>query len=129
MMDVYRYAEPVRTRGFVFMDSPGYDPVSITGQIASGANLVAFTTGRGSMFGAKPVPSLKLATNSAMFARLEEDMDINAGTIIDGTETVAEVGVRIFEKIIAVASGEKTKSELNGIGDEEFQPWFPGPQY
>ena len=91
-MDVYRYAEPVTASGLVFMDTPGYDPVSITGQIAGGANVVAFTTGRGSMFGAKPVPSIKLATNTSMFTRLEEDMDINCGQILDGTRTLEEMG-------------------------------------
>ena len=126
LMDVYRYAEPVRTRGFVFMDSPGYDPVSITGQIASGANLVAFTTGRGSMFGAKPVPSLKLATNSAMFARLEEDMDINCGEILDGAATMDDMAEKIFEFFLRTASGAPSKSELLGLGDNEFVPWSIG---
>lgn len=126
LMDVYRYAEPISTKGFVFMDSPGYDPVSITGQIASGANLIAFTTGRGSMFGAKPVPSLKLATNTNMFRRLEEDMDINCGEIIDGTCSMEEMGQRIFELFLATASGTPSKSEALGLGDNEFIPWQIG---
>lgn len=126
LMDVYHYAEPITTKGFVFMDSPGYDPVSITGQIASGANLIAFTTGRGSMFGAKPVPSLKLATNSPMFARLEEDMDINCGAILDGECSMEEMGQRIFELFLRTASGQPSKSEALGLGDNEFIPWQIG---
>ena len=129
LMAVYDYAELIDTPGFGFMDTPGYDPVSMTGLVAGGCNVGVFTTGRGSVYGCKPAPCIKVATNTLLFNGMEEDMDLNAGTIIDGTETVAEVGARIFEKILAVASGEKTKSELNGIGDEEFQPWFPGPQY
>lgn len=126
LMEVYRYAEPVTTAGFVFMDTPGYDPVSVTGQIAGGANLVAFTTGRGSMFGAKPVPSLKLATNTAMFSRLEEDMDINCGQVLDGTRSMAEMGQEILEVMLRTASGEPSKSELLGLGDNEFVPWAIG---
>ncbi|WPB57472.1 altronate dehydratase family protein [Xylophilus sp. GOD-11R] len=126
LMDVYRYAEPVRTPGLVFMDTPGYDPTSATGQIAGGANLIAFTTGRGSMFGAKPVPSVKLATNTPMFERLEEDMDINCGEILDGTATMEQMGERIFLHLLAVASGEASKSELLGLGDNEFVPWQIG---
>jgi altronate dehydratase len=129
LMAVYDYAERIDTTGFCFMDTPGYDPVSMTGLVAGGCNVGVFTTGRGSVYGCKPAPCIKVATNTALFNWMEEDMDLNAGTIIDGTETVAEVGARIFEKIIAVASGEKTKSELNGIGDDEFQPWFPGAQF
>ncbi len=129
LMAVYDYAELIDTPGFGFMDTPGYDPVSMTGLVAGGCNIGVFTTGRGSVYGCKPAPCIKVATNTALFNWMEEDMDLNAGTIIDGVETVQEVGGRIFEKIITVASGEKTKSELNGIGDEEFQPWFPGPQY
>ncbi|WP_454726347.1 MULTISPECIES: UxaA family hydrolase [Cupriavidus] len=126
LMDVYRYAEPITRKGFVFMDSPGFDPVSATGQIASGANLICFTTGRGSMFGAKPVPSLKLATNSPMYRRLEEDMDINCGEILDGTATIQDMGERIFALILATASGQRSKSELLGLGDHEFAPWQIG---
>jgi altronate hydrolase len=125
-MEVYRYAEPVGTRGLVFMDTPGYDPVSATGQIAGGANLIAFTTGRGSMFGAKPVPSIKLATNTPMFRRLEEDMDINCGEVLDGTASIDEMGSRIFDLMLRTASGERSKSELLGLGDHEFVPWQIG---
>ncbi len=126
LMEVYKYAEPVTTKGFVFMDTPGYDPVSATGQIAGGANLIAFTTGRGSMFGAKPVPSLKLATNTPMFRRLEEDMDINCGEVLDGTASIDEMGQRIFELMLRTASGERSKSEQLGLGDHEFVPWQIG---
>jgi altronate hydrolase len=126
LMEVYRYAEPVRQPGFVFMDTPGFDPCSATGQIAGGANLILFTTGRGSMFGAKPVPSIKLATNTPMYRRLEEDMDLNCGTILDGTETLPQVAGRIFELALRVASGERSKSELLGLGDHEFVPWNIG---
>jgi altronate hydrolase len=126
LMEVYRYAEPVTARGFVFMDTPGYDPVSATGQIAGGANLVAFTTGRGSAFGTKPAPTLKLATNTPMFRRLEEDMDVNCGEVLDGTLSIEEMGARIFEQMLRTASGEKTKSELLGMGDHEFVPWQIG---
>ena len=123
---VYRYAEPVTEKGFVFMDSPGYDPASVTGQIASGCNLVAFTTGRGSAFGAKPSPSMKIATNSEMFARREEDMDIDAGRILSGGATVEAVGREIYETWLRMASGEKSKSEAQGLGDYEFVPWQVG---
>ena len=123
---VYRYGEPIDRKGFVFMDSPGYDPCSITGQVASGANLVCFTTGRGSVYGNKPVPSIKLATNTEMYRRLEEDMDINCGTIADGGASVAEVGSEIFDKFLTVASGEATKSEAQGLGTAEFIPWQVG---
>ncbi len=123
---VYRYGEPIDRKGFVFMDSPGYDPCSITGQVASGANLVCFTTGRGSVYGNKPVPSIKLATNTEMYRRLEEDMDINCGTISDGAASVAEVGGEIFDRFLAVASGEATKSEAQGLGTAEFIPWQVG---
>ncbi|MDN3920591.1 UxaA family hydrolase [Roseateles violae] len=123
---VYEYAEPITERGFVFMDSPGFDPCSATGQIASGANLICFTTGRGSMFGAKPVPSLKLASNTAMYERLQEDMDINCGVVVDGRATVEELGQEIFEAILQAASGRPTKSEELGLGDNEFVPWQLG---
>jgi altronate hydrolase len=126
LVDVVRYAEPVTARGFVFMDTPGYDPVAATGQVAGGANLVCFTTGRGSVFGCKPSPSIKLATNTPMFERMEDDMDINCGTILDGSETVAECGQRIFERMIRVASGERTKSEGFDAGQAEFAPWVLG---
>jgi altronate hydrolase len=122
---VYRYAEPVTERGFVSMDSPGYDPVSATGQIASGANLICFTTGRGSAFGAKPVPSIKLATNNELYARQTDDMDINCGDIIDGV-SIEQKGREIFDLILKVASGEPSKSEALGYGDAEFVPWQIG---
>jgi len=123
---VYEYAEPIDKHGFVFMDSPGFDPCSATGQIASGANMICFTTGRGSMFGAKPVPSMKLASNTAMFEKLRDDMDVNCGVVMDGTRTVAELGQDIFEEILAVASGKQTRSEVLGLGDNEFVPWALG---
>jgi altronate hydrolase len=126
LVDVVRYAEPVTSRGFVFMDTPGYDPVAATGQVAGGANLVCFTTGRGSVFGCKPAPSIKLATNTPMFQRMEDDMDINCGTILDGEETVQECGTRIFERILRVASGERTHSESYDAGGAEFAPWVIG---
>jgi altronate hydrolase len=126
LMEVYRYAEPVTQPGFVFMDTPGFDPCSATGQIAGGANVILFTTGRGSMFGAKPVPSIKLATNSPMFHKLAEDMDLNCGEILDGSATLQEVAQRIFECTLRVASGEQSKSELLGLGDHEFVPWNIG---
>ena len=123
---VYEYAEPITQSGLVFMDSPGFDPCSATGQIASGANLICFTTGRGSMFGAKPVPSIKLASNTPMFKRLQEDMDINCGSIVDGERTVAQMGQEIFNFILTTASGRKTCSEELGLGDNEFVPWALG---
>jgi altronate hydrolase len=123
---VYKYAEPVTAKGFTFMDSPGYDPASVTGQIASGCNLVCFTTGRGSAFGAKPSPSMKVATNTEMYNRLHEDMDVNAGTIISDGKTVEEVGREIYEMWLRMASGEQTKSEKLGLGDYEFVPWQVG---
>ncbi|MPZ11827.1 MAG: altronate dehydratase [Kiloniellaceae bacterium] len=126
LMGVYKYAEQVTAKGFVFMDSPGYDPCSVTGQVASGANVVCFTTGRGSVFGFKPSPSIKLATNSAMYNRMTEDMDVNCGGIADGEKSVAEVGREVFDKVLAVASGTPSKSEALGFGDAEFIPWQIG---
>jgi altronate hydrolase len=123
---VYKYAEPIDAKGFLFMDSPGYDPASITGEVASGANLVCFSTGRGSAFGFKPAPSVKLATNTAMFNRLEEDMDVNCGQIVDGNKTVAEMGEEIFRLWLEVAGGQQSKSEAFGYGDNEFVPWQIG---
>jgi altronate hydrolase len=123
---VYEYAQPVTERGLVFMDSPGFDPCSATGQIASGANLICFTTGRGSAFGAKPVPSFKLATTSLLYHRQTEDMDINCGTVLDGDETLTQCGERIFQQMLAVASGQRSKSEELGYGDNEFVPWQLG---
>ncbi|SME90452.1 altronate hydrolase [Tistlia consotensis] len=122
---VYRYAEPVTEKGFVFMDSPGFDPVSATGQVASGANLVCFTTGRGSAYGCKPSPSIKLATNTPMYRKMIEDMDINCGDVLDGV-SVEDKGREIFETMLRVASGEKSKSEALGYGDAEFVPWQIG---
>jgi altronate hydrolase len=126
LMGVFKYAEPVTAKGFVFMDSPGYDPASVTGMIASGCNLVCFTTGRGSAFGSKPSPCMKVATNSEMYTRLHEDMDVNAGTILSDGRSVEEVGREIYEMWLRMASGEKTKSELQGLGDYEFVPWQIG---
>lgn len=126
LVDIYRYAEPVTERGFVFMDSPGYDPVSVTGQVAGGANLICFTTGRGSCFGCKPVPSIKLATNSEMYHRMRDDMDVNCGEILDGGATIEEMGERIFRQMLDIASGTKSKSEELDYGADEFAPWHFG---
>ena len=126
LMGVYKYADLVKARGFVFMDSPGYDPASVTGQIAGGCNLVCFTTGRGSAFGSKPAPTIKLATNTEMYSRMKDDMDVNCGDILDGHHSVEEKGRQIYEMILRVASGEKSKSELQGLGDYEFVPWQIG---
>jgi altronate hydrolase/galactarate dehydratase len=126
LTQVYRFAEPITERGFVFMDSPGYDPTSVTGQIASGANLIAFTTGRGSVSGYKPTPCIKLATNTEMYDRMSEDMDINCGDIITEGVTLEQKGREIFELFLRVASGEETKSEELGFGGAEFVPWAMG---
>ena len=107
------------------MDTPGYDPVSATGQVAGGCNIIAFTTGRGSCFGFKPAPSIKIATNSVTYDRMRGDMDINAGRVLEGS-SIEEVGREIFEKVIAVASGQPSLSEAQGIGEEEFNPWIVG---
>jgi len=123
---VYKYGEPVTAKGFTFMDSPGYDPASVTGQIASGCNLVCFTTGRGSAFGSKPSPTIKVATNTDMYNRMVDDMDINAGTILTDGRSVQEVGREIYEMFLRVASGEQSKSEAQGLGDFEFVPWQIG---
>ncbi|HEV3382067.1 MAG TPA: altronate dehydratase family protein [Trebonia sp.] len=123
---VYKYAEPVTETGFVFMDTPGYDPVSVTGIVAGGAQLMCFTTGRGSVFGCKPAPSIKLCTNSQTYRHMSDDMDVNCGEIADGTATVAEMGKRIFDLVLATASGQGTASELLGFGEEEFTPWQLG---
>jgi altronate hydrolase len=124
--DVVEYAETIREKGFVYMDTPGYDPVSVTGMVAGGANVLCFTTGRGSVFGCKPVPSIKLASNSDLYRRMEDDMDIDCGTILRG-HTVELVGRQILDEVLAVASGKRTKSELAGIGEAEFAPWMRGP--
>jgi altronate hydrolase len=126
LTEVYEYAEPMTKKGFVFMDTPGFDPPSVTGLVAGGTNVMVFTTGRGSCYGLKPCPTIKVASNTPMYERMIDDMDINAGEILCG-RSVEEVGREIFEKILAVASGEKTKSELHGYGDEEFVPWQIGP--
>jgi len=126
LSQVYRFAEPITERGFVFMDSPGYDPTSVTGQIASGANLIAFTTGRGSVSGYKPTPCIKLATNTEMYDRMSEDMDINCGDIITEGVPLEQKGREIFELFLRVASGEQTKSEELGFGGAEFVPWAMG---
>ncbi|MEQ8966626.1 MAG: altronate dehydratase family protein [Azospirillaceae bacterium] len=126
LVDVYRYAEPITAKGFVFMDSPGFDPCSITGEVAGGCNVVCFTTGRGSVSGFKPAPSLKLATNTPMYQRLSDDMDINCGEVLDAGIPVAEMGRRIFDLILATASGQPSRSESLGFGDSEFIPWQIG---
>jgi altronate hydrolase len=126
LVDVIDYAERVKERGLVFMDTPGYDPVSVTGLVAGGANLICFTTGRGSVFGCKPAPSIKLATSSALYRHMTDDMDLDCGTILEGA-SIEQVGRQILDAILAVASGKPTKSELLGIGDEEFAPWQTGP--
>jgi altronate hydrolase len=126
LTDVVDYAAPVTAKGLVVMDGPGFDPVSATGQVAGGANVLCFTTGRGSVFGCKPTPSIKLATNTPLYERQPDDMDLNCGTIADGSETVEECGERIFATILRVASGERTKSEQMGFGDDEFAPWQIG---
>ncbi|NVN87711.1 MAG: altronate dehydratase [Rhodopseudomonas sp.] len=126
LVDVVGYAEAITKKGFNFMDTPGYDPVAATGQVAGGANLVCFTTGRGSVFGCKPAPSIKIATNTPMFQRMEEDMDINCGTILDGDETVEQCGQRIFDLMLKTASGAPTKSENFDFGGAEFAPWVQG---
>src|SRR5690606_31060660 len=123
---VCRYGERIDRRGFLFMDSPGYDPCSATGEIASGANIICFTTGRGSVYGAKPVPSLKLASNTAMAQRMEDDIDIDCGGVLDGGESLAACGARIFELILRTASGQRSASERSGFGDLEFVPWQAG---
>lgn len=123
---VYEYAEPVTAKGFTFMDTPGYDPVSVTGIVAGGSTVVVFTTGRGSVLGCKPTPSIKVSTNTETYLRMAEDIDLNAGRIVDGTATIAQVGEEIFEKIIAVASGEQTVSEELDLGQDEFIPWQLG---
>ncbi len=123
---VYEYAEMVTEPGFVFMDTPGYDPVAVTGQVAGGCNVICFTTGRGSVSGFKPAPCIKIATNSEMYRHMEEDMDLNCGDIVTGEDTIEAAGRRIFEEVIAVASGKKTRSEEFEYGDNEFVPWQVG---
>ncbi len=126
LVDVVEYAQPVTEKGLVFMDTPGYDPVSATGQVAGGANLICFTTGRGSAYGCAPAPSLKLSTNTALWQQQEDDIDINCGDVVDGTVGIDAMGERIFGLMLATASGRKTKSELHGYGQSEFVPWSLG---
>ena len=126
LTDVFEYAEPVRSRGLVFMDTPGYDPVSATGQVAGGANLICFTTGRGSAYGCAPAPSLKLSTNTALWQRQSDDIDINCGEVVDGAQSVAQMGERIFQLMLQTASGRRTRSEEHGYGQNEFVPWQLG---
>jgi altronate hydrolase len=126
LVDVYEYAQPVTAKGLVFMDTPGYDPVSATGQVAGGANLICFTTGRGSAYGCSPSPSLKLSTNTALWLKQEDDIDINCGEVIDGTASIDEMGERIFRLMLRTASGDKSKSEIHGYGQNEFVPWQLG---
>ena len=126
LVDVYEYAEAVRAHGLVFMDTPGYDPISATGQVAGGANLIAFTTGRGSAYGCAPSPSIKLATNTRLWETQEDDMDVNCGGIADGSMTIEERGEHIYQMMLRVASGERSKSEQHGYGQNEFVPWQIG---
>ncbi len=126
LVDVFEYAQPVTAKGLVFMDTPGYDPVSATGQVAGGANLICFTTGRGSAYGCAPSPSLKLSTNTALWVKQEDDIDINCGEVIDGTASIDAMGERIFQLMLRTASGDKTKSEVHGYGQNEFVPWALG---
>ncbi|MBC8176902.1 MAG: UxaA family hydrolase, partial [Deltaproteobacteria bacterium] len=127
LVEVYAYAEQVSAKGLVFMDTPGYDAASVTGMVAGGANMLSFTTGRGTVCGFKPVPTIKLASNTEMYQSLMDDMDVNCGKLIDGKATVEEMGEEIFRLILETASGKKTKSELLGFGDNEFVPWQMGP--
>ncbi|MCG5072086.1 UxaA family hydrolase [Paraburkholderia tagetis] len=126
LVDVYEYAQPVHAKGFVFMDTPGYDPISATGQVAGGANLICFTTGRGSAYGCAPTPSLKIATNEALWQRQQDDMDLNCGPILAGTKTIEEVGAELFQLMLQVASGQRSRSEIHGYGQNEFVPWQIG---
>ena len=125
LMDVYEYAQPVRAQGLVFMDTPGYDPISATGQVAGGANLICFTTGRGSAYGCAPTPSLKLATTTALWQRQSDDMDFNCGEVIDAGASIDELGERFFRLMLDTASGRRSRSELHGYGQQEFVPWQP----
>jgi altronate hydrolase len=126
LVDVYEYAEPVMAKGFVYMDTPGYDPVSATGQVAGGANMIVFTTGRGSAYGCAPSPSLKLSTNTALWMKQEEDIDLNCGEIADGAASIDEIGQKLFRLMLDTASGAKSKSERHGYGQSEFVPWYLG---
>ena len=124
--DVLLYAQQANKKGFLFMDSPGYDPTSVTGQVASGCNIITFTTGRGSCFGCKPSPSIKIASNTEMYNKMVEDMDVNAGKVISDNKSIEDVGQEIFDSIVRVASGKQSKSEAQGLGDLEFVPWQIG---
>jgi altronate hydrolase len=126
LVSVYEYAEAVTAKGFVYMDTPGYDPVSATGQVAGGANMIVFTTGRGSAYGCAPSPSLKLSTNTTLWVRQEEDIDLNCGEIADGIASVDEIGEKLFQLVLDTASGTKSKSERHGYGQSEFVPWYVG---
>jgi altronate hydrolase len=126
LVDVVKYAQPVTAKGFVFMDTPGHDPVSLTGMVAGGANIICFTTGRGSVYGCRPVPSIKLATNTEMYNRMSDDMDINCGVTLDGEISIEALGEQIFHRILEVASGKPSKSETFLMGDNEFIPWQLG---
>ena len=126
LVDVYQYADSIKAKGFTFMNTPGYDVTSVTGLIAGGANIICFTTGRGSVFGCKPAPSIKLATNDDLFTKMTEDMDVNCGKILLGVSTIEEMGEEIFQLILDIASGKQSKSEINGLGDLEFVPWQMG---
>lgn len=123
LVEVYEYAQPVRARGLVFMDTPGYDPISATGQVAGGANMICFTTGRGSAYGCAPSPSVKLATNTALWMRQSDDMDLNCGEVLDGGVTIEELGAKLFQMLLDTASGKRSRSELHGYGQNEFVPW------
>jgi altronate hydrolase len=126
LVDVIEYGERIAAKGLVYMDTPAYDPTSVTGLVAGGANIVCFTTGRGSVYGCKPVPSIKLATNTRIYRQMQDDMDLDCGLVLDGV-SIEEMGRRVFEEVLEVASGKRTASERLGIGDEEFAPWLPGP--
>ncbi len=125
LMGVFDYAEPITTRGFAFVDTPGYDPVCVTGQVASGSTIVLFTTGRGSVFGYKPAPSIKVTSNTAIYEKMPDDMDFNAGQILDGADLHATAAA-LLDLTIAVASGQPSKSEAQGVGESEFVPWNLG---
>jgi altronate hydrolase len=128
LMAVYEYAHPIKESGFVFMDTTGYDPVSVTGMVAGGCNLVLFTTGRGSVFGFRPAPSIKISTNSATFQRMEGDMDFDAGRMLTGNATPGGLSAELLDLVVSVASGQPPKSEALGLGQLEFSPWSPlGP--
>jgi arabinonate dehydratase len=126
LVDVYEYAQPVTAKGLVFMDTPGYDPISATGQVAGGANLICFTTGRGSAYGCAPTPSLKIATNDALWQRQQDDMDLNCGPILTGAQSIEAMGAELFQLMLDVASGQRSRSEIHGYGQNEFVPWQIG---